>query len=50
MSSKSVETVTEKTAMNAVIEGQPAIGKKSLKDIVNDGLEEKGKGKDMWLW
>lgn len=24
--------------------------KKTLKDIVLDGLEEKGKGKDAWLW
>lgn len=24
--------------------------KKTLKDVVLDGLEEKGKGKDHWLW
>ena len=50
MSSKSVENVNEKSAMNISNGEQPAIVKKSLKDVVNDGLEEKGKGKDMWLW
>lgn len=24
--------------------------KKTLKDVVLDGLEEKGRGKDLWLW
>ena len=24
--------------------------KKTLKDVVLDGLEEKGRGKDFWLW
>lgn len=24
--------------------------KKTLKDVVLEGLEEKGKGKDCWLW
>ena len=24
--------------------------KKTLKDVVLDGLEEKGRGKDSWLW
>jgi hypothetical protein len=24
--------------------------KKTLKDVVLEGLEEKGKGKDYWLW
>ena len=24
--------------------------KKTLKDVVLDGLEEKGSGKDAWLW
>ena len=31
-------------------EKQPAIDKKTLKDVVLEGLEEKGKGKDLWLW
>lgn len=26
------------------------IPKKTLKDAVTQGLEEKGAGKDMWLW
>lgn len=50
MGSIPVENVNEKTVMNVIIGEQPAIAKKSLKDVVNDGLEEKGKGKDMWLW
>lgn len=50
MNSKSVENVNEKSAMNDGNGEQPVVGKKSLKDVVNDGLEEKGKGKDMWLW
>lgn len=31
---------------------QPAVDKKkkTLKDVVLEGLEEKGKGKDCWLW
>lgn len=24
--------------------------KKTLKEVVEEGLEEKGKGKDCWLW
>lgn len=24
--------------------------KKTLKDVVLEGLEDKGKGRDMWLW
>lgn len=33
-------------------EKQPAIkpNKKTLKEVVLEGLEEKGKGKDLWLW
>lgn len=34
------------------VEKQPTIemNKKTLKDVVLEGLEEKGKGKDLWLW
>lgn len=29
---------------------QVSSDKKTLKNAVLEGLEEKGKGKDMWLW
>lgn len=47
-----MENVNEKSAMNVGNgeQEQPANARKSLKDVVSDGLEEKGKGKDMWLW
>lgn len=32
----------------AAVESQE--NKKTFKDVVLEGLEEKGKGKDAWLW
>lgn len=34
----------------AVAETPVTPSKKTLKDVVLDGLEEKGMGKDAWLW
>lgn len=39
----------EKSAA-AVVETPVTNEKKTLKELVLDGLEEKGKGKDAWLW
>lgn len=49
---ESTAMTTDKVHETADEEQQPAIvpEKKTLKDVVLEGLEEKGKGKDLWLW
>jgi hypothetical protein len=46
------EKVDETEADVTNDENKPALEpeKKTLKDVVLEGLEEKGKGKDLWLW
>lgn len=39
-----------KEAAAAAAEVPVSDDKKTLKDVVLDGLEEKGKGNDHWLW
>lgn len=34
----------------AAVDAPPTPEKKSLKEAVLEGLEEKGKGTDHWLW
>jgi hypothetical protein len=34
----------------AVVDVTVGINKKTLKEVVLEGLEEKGSGKDAWLW
>lgn len=42
--------MTAATPLNAEAEVETNEAKKTLKDAVLEGLEEKGKGKDCWLW
>ena len=38
------------TTVTAADEAPEKGDKKTLKEVVLDGLEEKGRGKDKWLW
>lgn len=38
------------TKLNKTADAGEGVEKRTLKDVVLEGLEEKGKGTDYWLW